>query len=222
MCPSRLSFFVFILGFAHCTVASLECRSEDPNCNTGAAVLMLPSAVLAGCTNQSAQLISLAAEDGTVIDNPPSAVTTGGIVNIGDTASGDTIQLFLSFDITALQGGLLSSATVSVYQSNANANPALIVPFYVDHVDFGTLDTSDHGTTGLAVGFHEINDVSFPSFKTFDVTAQVLADLTVGRPRSQFRIRATTDGGISADSLALHTGDSGTNPAAMNYNGCFL
>lgn len=205
----------------HCTVVELECRNEDPTCSPAAAPLLLLAPVLEeSCSPVSGRLITIAAEDGTVLDSPPSTFLTGGIVNIGDLAAGETMQLFLSFDLTSIQGGTVNTASLSIHQSNANGTPTNILPFYVDHVDFGTLDNSDHGTTGLAPGFHEINDVSFPSFKVIDVTATLQADLLAGRPRSQYRIRATSNGDALADSISLHTGNAATDRAALDFDVC--
>ncbi len=213
---SGISFFLPVICALNCSVAELECRSEDPQCTPSIAPILL----LGSCSQSSGQFISLAAEDGTVTDSPASTATGGGIVNIGDLAGTATTQFFLSFDITALQGGFLNSATVSVYQGGSNGSPASIVPFYVDHLDFGTLDNSDHGTAALTQGFFEINDVTPATFKTFDVTLQVQADLLAGRTRSQFRIRANGNADASSDTIALSTGDSGTNPPSLSYNAC--
>lgn len=208
-------FLIFIC--IQCTVAELECRSEDPNCIPA----ILPVILIGGCSQSSGQLISLAAEDGTVTESPLTASTSGGIVNIGDLADATVIQLFLSFDISALQGGLMSSATVSIYQGSSNGTPSNITPFFVDHLDFGTLDTSDFGTSALTQGFHQITNVANASFKTFDVSPFLQADLLAGRTRSQYRIRATSNADASADFIGISTGDSGTNPPALDYTVCF-
>ena len=213
---SGFSFLLPVICAWNCTVAELDCRSEDPQCFPAIAPVLL----FGSCSQSSGQLISLAAEDGTVTDSPATTATSGGIVNIGDLAGGATTQFFLSFDLSLLQGGFITSATVSVYQGGSNGTPANIVPFFVDHVDFGTLDNSDHGTASLTQGFHEINDVSPATFKTFDVTPFIQADLLAGRTRSQYRIRAITNSDASADSLALSTGDSGSNQPTLNYNAC--
>ncbi|MCB1167840.1 MAG: hypothetical protein KDK33_16915 [Leptospiraceae bacterium] len=194
----------------------MDCRDDDPACGGGstAAVLMLTS-----CEAVTGTLDSLASEDGAVTD-VPSATTAGTPVLMGDIPGGTSSQAFFHFDISSLGQARVVSANLEVFQSSLSGVPSSVGPFNVDHVDYGTLDISDFGTSGLDSGFAQISDYTSGSYKIITVTSQLAVDIAAGRSYSQYRIRSGNNADATADAVNYDMGDSVTNKPLLRYSIC--
>lgn len=102
-------------------------------------------------------------------------------------------RMFYSFALSPVPPAatLIVSATLYVSEEGTFGDP---YPFHgslvVDHLDYGTsLDAGDYGAPALETAFAEFSADAFPGYHPVDVTAQVRADWSLGRPRSQFRLR---------------------------------
>jgi hypothetical protein len=134
---------------------------------------------------------------------------------VGDVTANTSVRGFVSFDLTPLPAGAtVTSATLSMYQWVVLGTPyASLGSQLVDHVDFGaTLDSGDFALVALSSGFDTLSSDATVGPKLLSVTAQVVADLTAARVRSQFRIRFAlgTDGDASEDSCSFRRADAST------------
>lgn len=151
--------------------------------------------------------------DGYVFDG--GVAELGNHIYVGDVTANTSVRGFVSFDLTPLPAGAtVTSATLSMYQWVVIGTPyAVLGSQLVDHLDFGaTLDPGDFALAALSSGFDTLASDDTIGPKLLSVTAQVVADLTAARVRSQFRIRfaVATDTDASEDSCSFRRADATT------------
>jgi hypothetical protein len=123
------------------------------------------------------------------------AQANGGGPLVGDLESatpGLGFRQFFSFDFTPLAPAEeVTGAVLTLFQASASDAPyASLGNVIVDHLDYGpTLDGADYNLPPLIANIGTISDDAVEEFKQLPVTAQVRADRTAGRVRSQFRLR---------------------------------
>lgn len=164
-----------------------------------AAVAALATAIVACGSSPtgpstSVTLSSAAAFDGWAQSNGvANASAAGPLVGDADQIfAGVGYREFYSFDLSAIPAGAtIDSATLKLYQANVKGQPYTVLGnVIVDHVDLGTaLDGSDYGAPAIASNIGTLSTSPTIEYKTLDVTSSVQADRTVGRQRSQYRLR---------------------------------
>lgn len=108
----------------------------------------------------------------------------------------DAISSVLCFDTGGIgDGAVIESAVLRVYQEDHQGSPySKIGNLVVDHVTIGadvSLDDYDGGNITANIG--TLSTTAVEEWKTLDVTAAVQNDVTANRPRSEFRIRFSTE-----------------------------
>jgi hypothetical protein len=160
-----------------------------------------------GPVTKTITLNPVSAESGSIRSNGTLHL---GLLNVGDTASNQSSQVFLSFDIS----GIPSGATVNEVKLNFSDNDTLGDPFTslgylrIYNQDFGTLDAGDY-FSGSALGalvrwgsMAEVNTIAAEN----DVRSSVQSK--VGSSRYQIRLQfndTSTDGGNDDDMVRFGT-----------------
>ncbi|PNY79903.1 Ig-like domain-containing protein [Deinococcus koreensis] len=171
----------------------------------------------------STTLSSAPALDGWVRSD--GAVNTDGVALLaGDSGTVDnaTYRSYLSFDLAALTGATVVSATLGVHQSSVTGTPYTSLDvgssdLRLDHVNYGVSLTSTDFDPTVYATLGDISSSSALGAKSLAVLGALNADLAAGRSRSQYRLRfaALTDGDGQADFAWLHSGDHGAHAPTL-------
>ncbi len=127
--------------------------------------------------------------------NAGSSGTSGGGPTTGDIDSilnGVGGRQFYSFDIGPIPlGANVTQAVLRLFQTSVAGTPYTTHGDVIaDHVSYGaTLDAAAFNAPALAANIGTLSDNTTLSAKFLDVTASVRSDRNMGRTRSQFRIR---------------------------------
>ena len=115
---------------------------------------------------------------------------TGDLLSLASVG----FRQFYSFDISAIpSGSTIVSATVRLHQGGTAGSPyGLLGNVLLDHVDYGAvLEAADYAVPALSTPGTLSTNTTL-EYKQLAVTAQVQADITASRTRSQFRLRFST------------------------------
>jgi DNA-binding beta-propeller fold protein YncE len=125
-----------------------------------------------------------------------TAQANGGGPRTGDDETflaGSRARQFFSFNLSNLPASItIVQATLRLYQASQVGTPyndlGVVV---VDHVNYGaTLDSSPGGyDSGLILSLGNLSTGSAIGYKTLDVTARVVDDVSNARGHSQYRLR---------------------------------
>ena len=164
-----------------------------------------------GPTPQSVTITATASLDG-YVSNTGSVVTAGGAPLTGDRdaiLAGLAFRQFYSFDLSGLPVNAdIDTATLRLYQAAVDGTPYISLGnVIVDHVNYGSaLSANDYNQLAITSNIGILSTTGVIEYKTLAVTTAVRNDYSVGRTRSQFRLRtsiqdADTDG--TSDSVSF-------------------
>lgn len=133
---------------------------------------------------------------------------------VGDTSTDYYAEGYFSFDIGQIpSGATILSATLRLYHEATLGTPFEdLGPLLVDHLDYGdTLDPGDANLAALQADVGSLAQGSIGQYVGIDAGGSVQDDVSLGRPRSQYRLRftTTTDNDGVEDSV-FFTGYGGT------------
>lgn len=128
-------------------------------------------------------------------------------IAVGDSEENYYFRGFFGFDISSIQSTIVS-ATLRLYQTDSDGAPYTdLANLYLDHVNFGTLETNatDFDGNDITRGLASTSDSDNSEWKEFDVKSAVQADIDAGRTTSQFRVRfaTNTDGNNDSDYILI-------------------
>ena len=168
---------------------------------------------------------STAALDGGIVRSANGVVNeanSGSVPLVGDgafAASGGTLTYtgLWSFDLSELPAGAqIQSATLQLQVLSVAGDPAAAFALArIDHCNFGAVFPTTDSVNVVEFNFATISDLNTTGPKPVDATAQVEADLTADRTRSQFRMRMaiTSDNDAEADWCVMTDFESVLDPA---------
>jgi hypothetical protein len=138
--------------------------------------------------------------------NSESGASLGKLVV---TNNDDVVRMgFCSFVLPDLPADVeILSATLRAYQEAAASNFELNGPVEVDHLVYGLLDDDDLSVPALSSDFGTLSTTTTVEFKTLDVADQVLADISAGRSRSQFRLHFSQFAEVGGSAIYSATAD---------------
>lgn len=192
--------------------------SPKPGLRAGCvcAHLTLTAVATTGCdtgiNNRSVILPAAFDRTGTLrSDGAYEAMTDSGLVSVGDNGSlggdGSTsnreLRGFVSVTLSAIPDGVDVTEVVLQIAGSASAGNAFgdFGQLYIDHVNIVSgINLDSFSSGGLSSGFATIASLPMTGpaeIVEIDVTEQVKADITAGRPISSFRFRF--NGAPSAD-----------------------
>ena len=157
-----------------------------------------------GPTPRTFTITATAALDGSV-SNTGTVLTAGGGPFTGDLdafLAGLAFRQFYSFDLSNLPANAdIDTATLKLYQASVTGTPYISLGnVIVDHVNYGAnLSANAYDQIAITSNIGILSTDGVVQYKTLAVTTAVKTDLSVGRTRSQFRLRtsiqdADTDG----------------------------
>ena len=164
-----------------------------------------------GPTPRTFTITATASLDG-YVSNTGSVVTAGGAPLTGDRdafLAGLAFRQFYSFDLSNLPANAdIDTATLKLYQAAVDGTPYISLGnVIVDHVNYGAnLSANAYDQIAITSNIGILSTDGVVQYKTLAVTTAVKTDLSVGRTRSQFRLRmsiqdADTDG--TSDSVSF-------------------
>lgn len=121
---------------------------------------------------------------------------------------------FVSFNAPMLPAGAqIQRANLRMYQNVVIGDPfSMLRVIVVDQVSYGlTLDPLDYDTPAVIADVGTISNHNIPGFRDIDVTGRVIASLSNGDARIQFRLRLTapeTDNDGLEDIVPFEDGDN--------------
>ena len=164
-----------------------------------------------GPTPQTFTITATASLDG-YVSNSGSVITASGAPLTGDRdaiLAGLAFRQFYSFDLSQLPVNAdIDTATLRLYQAAVDGTPYISLGnVIVDHVNYGNnLTGNDYNNLAITSNIGVLSTTGVIEYKSLAVTTAVRNDLSVGRTRSQFRLRmsiqdADTDG--TSDSVSF-------------------
>lgn len=148
---------------------------------------------------QTLTVVSTAALDG-YVTSAGTVQTAGGGPVTGDLEAvfpGVAYRQFFSFDLTGLPANAsVDTATLRLYQaSTAGAPFTSLGNVVVDHLDYGgVLAPSAFDLLAITSNIGILSSNTTVEYKTLAVTTAVKTDVSLGRVRSQFRLRMSIIG----------------------------
>lgn len=184
----------------------------DKNANTVAAYIV----VAADLRDNPIQTLTILPEpencsyhesgDPTLRINPP-------ILRVGDIVRFRSVCSFLLQGVPA--GVDILSAELRVFQIDGGIGTAGDPQVYVDHMDYGILETgvfTPYFETALDAGIGTLPITDGPAFAALDVAPEVNADLTASRARFQVRLRVNE---VIGAGFARYAGPSSDAPPQL-------
>jgi hypothetical protein len=135
------------------------------------------------------------------VDNGGNAVSSGGGPLVGDldqSTNGFTFRQFFSFEYSSAPIlSTVDAAVLRLYQATGAGTPFTVLGnVVVDHLDYSLsgLDPGDYTAPADAgeSGLGPLSSDGAVGYRTLVVTNQLREDVTLGRPRSQYRLRFST------------------------------
>ncbi len=140
-------------------------------------------------------------EGGTVYEPAASLAVVNGTILAGDTSSNHLARGYMSFDISALSGKTINSATLDLTGCSTVQTPYTnLAGIWVGELQYSLpLDQSDYDVAGIGVQL-----LNAAPGSAIDVKSYVQARVTEGKSRFQIRLHPAgpTDGDAQADYIS--------------------
>lgn len=170
------------------------------------ACVVAAGALVASCDRNSPTgptetltIVATSSLDGWVTSSGAVQTAAGGPMT-GDADAltpGVSFRQFYSFDLSGVPAGAeVELATLRLYQASSAGTPyTSLGNVVVDHVNYGALLTAAaFDQTAIASSIGVLSSNATIEYKTLAVTSAVQDDVSIGRARSQFRLRMSIIG----------------------------